>query len=83
MHADNLVVYQRGHRQAVKTLGEDLPELYVKPPLALVVKPIDSVDGCALVIASEEEEVFWVLDFICQEQTDGLNVVLSAVNIVA
>jgi hypothetical protein len=31
-------------------------------PPTFVVKPVDSVDTGALVIASQDEEVFWVFD---------------------
>jgi hypothetical protein len=33
----------------------------------LIIKPIDSVDACALMVTPEEEKVFWVFDFVGQE----------------
>jgi hypothetical protein len=38
----------------------------------LVVKAINAVDGCALVVAAQQEEVLRILDLVCQQQTDGL-----------
>ena len=38
----------------------------------LVVEPVDPVDTGTLVVTSEDEKVFRVLDLVCQEQTDGL-----------
>jgi hypothetical protein len=38
----------------------------------LVVEPVDPVDTGTLVITSEDEKVFRVLDLVCQEQTNSL-----------
>ena len=43
------------------------------PPLALVVEPVNAVDGRALVVAAQNEEVFGVFDFVSQEQANGLH----------
>lgn len=37
----------------------------------LIIKTIDAVDGSTFMIPSKKEEVFWVLDFISQEQANG------------
>lgn len=82
MHGENLFIDDGGDWQAVEAVGERLPQLNVVAPLALVVETIDTVDGCALVVAAENEEVLWVLDFVGQEQADGLKGLLATVNIV-
>lgn len=54
--------------------------LYLRLPLRLqnfscltfVVKSIHSIDGRALVISSEQEEVFWVFDLVGKKQADRL-----------
>ena len=51
--------------------------------LTLVVEAVDPVDAGALVVAPEEEEVLRVFDFVGQEQADGLETLLAAVNVVA
>jgi hypothetical protein len=38
--------------------------LDVVPSLALVVKPVDAVNGSALVVAAQDEEVLGVLDLV-------------------
>ena len=62
VHAQDLLVDERGDGQAVEAVGEGLPEADRVAPLALVVEAVDAVDGGALVVAAEEEEVFGVLD---------------------
>ena len=57
----HLLVNERGDGQAVEAVRERLPEPDVVPPLALVVEAVYPVDGRALVVASQEEEILWVL----------------------
>ena len=38
--------------------------------LTLIIESVDTVDAGALVVASEEEEVLWILDLVGEEQTD-------------
>jgi hypothetical protein len=33
-------------------------------------------------VATKNEEVFWILDFVCKEKADNLNGLLSAIYIV-
>lgn len=40
--------------------------------LTLIVKAVYPVNAGTLMIASEQKEVFRVLDFVCQEQTNCL-----------
>jgi hypothetical protein len=68
----HLLVDERGDGQAVEAVGEGLPQADVVAPLALIVKPVDAVDGRALVVAAEEEKVLGVLDLIREQQADGL-----------
>mmetsp|Transcript_9813 Transcript_9813/g.28087 ORF Transcript_9813/g.28087 Transcript_9813/m.28087 type:complete len:237 (+) Transcript_9813:892-1602(+) len=82
MHAQNLLIHQGCNRQAVEAVSEGLPQPDVVAPLALVIKPVDAVDGCAFVVATQEEEVLRVLDLVGQQKGDGLKALLAAVNIV-
>lgn len=34
-------------------------------------------------VTTEDEEVFWVLDLVCEQQTDGLQRLLSSIYVVA
>lgn len=82
MHGEDLLVDDGGNRQAVEAVGESLPQLDVVAPLALVVETVDTVDGCALVVTAEDEEVLRVLDLVREKQADGLERLLSTVDIV-
>ena len=64
MHAEDLVVDESSHWQAVEHVLELLPDADAVTSLALVVEAIDAVDLPALVVPSEEEEVFFELDFV-------------------
>lgn len=43
-----------------------------RPPFAFVVESVDAVDGGALMVASEEEEVLGIFDFVGEKETDCL-----------
>ena len=52
MHCENLLVDDCCNGQAVEAVGERLPELDVVSSLALIIEPVDSVDGRAFVVAA-------------------------------
>jgi hypothetical protein len=82
VHGENLLVDDSGDRKAVEAVGKGLPQLDVVATLALVVEAIDTVDRGALVVTSEDEEVFGVLDLVGKEQANGLKRLLTSVDIV-
>lgn len=51
--------------------------------LTLIVEAIYSVNRGALVVSSQQKEVFWVFDLVSQQQTDGLQGLLASVYVVA
>ena len=65
MHCEDLLINDCCNGQAVETIGEGLPQLDVVSPFAFVVKPIDSVDGGALVVSAQNEEVLRIFDLVC------------------
>jgi len=71
------------HRHAVEHVVEELPQLHVVRQLALVVEAVDAVDGGALVVAPQQEEILGVFDFVTQQQQDALQALLAAVDVVA
>lgn len=83
MHAQNLVINQSGNWQAVEHVNELLPDFDRESSLAVVVESVHSVNLGDLMVTSEQEEVFRVLDLEGEEQTESLDGVLSAVNIVS
>mmetsp|Transcript_23280 Transcript_23280/g.38919 ORF Transcript_23280/g.38919 Transcript_23280/m.38919 type:complete len:232 (-) Transcript_23280:380-1075(-) len=82
MHAQDLLIHQRGHRQAVEAVCERLPEANVVAALALVVKPIDAVDRSTLMVASQQEEILGVLNLVREQEADSLQALLAAVDII-
>ena len=72
VHGENLLVDDSGDGKAVEAVGEGLPELDVVPALALIVETVNTVNGGALVVPTEDEEVFGVLDLVREQQADGL-----------
>jgi hypothetical protein len=82
MHGEDLLVDDSSDGKAVEAIGKSLPQLDVVATLALVVKAIDTVDRGALVVTSEDEEVFGVLDLVGEEQADGLKRLLASIDVV-
>lgn len=83
VHCEDFLVNDGCNGQAVEAVCERLPQFDVVPSFALIVETVDSVDGRALVIASQDEEVLGVLDFICQQKADGFKGLFTSVNVVS
>jgi hypothetical protein len=82
MHCEDLLIDDGGNGQAVEAIREGLPELDVVPSLALIVETVDTVNRGAFMVATQDEEVFGVLDLVCKEEADGLERLLSSVDII-
>ena len=82
IHGEDFFINDCRDGQAIEAIGECLPQLNIIPSLALVVKAVDPVNGSTLMIAPENEKVFWILDFVCQEQTDCLKGLFAPVHII-
>lgn len=72
MHSKNLFVNNSCDRETVEAVRKGFPQLDVVPPLAFVVKPVDTIDGSTFVITSENEKILGVFDLIGKKQTDCL-----------
>lgn len=83
MHGEDLLVNDCSNGQAVEAIRKCLPQLDVVPSLALVVETIDTVDRCAFVVAAQDEEVFWVFNLVREKETDGLERLLSTIDVVS
>ena len=83
MHGEDLLINDGRNWQAIEAIGECLPQLDVVASLALVVESVDTIDGRALVVAAQDEEVLWILDLVREQEADGLEGLLAAVDIVA
>lgn len=82
MHSEDLLINDGGNGEAVKAVGESLPELDVVSALAFIVETVDTVDRGTLVVSTQNEEVFRVLDLVCKEEADGLEGLLATVDVV-
>mmetsp|Transcript_7817 Transcript_7817/g.24315 ORF Transcript_7817/g.24315 Transcript_7817/m.24315 type:complete len:352 (-) Transcript_7817:3-1058(-) len=82
MHAEDTVIYQCADRHVVEDIAECLPEFDVVAPLALIKEPIESVDGCALMVAAQDKEVLGVLCLERKQQCNAFDGVLPPVNVI-
>ena len=82
MHGEDLLVNNGGNGQAVEAVGKSLPQLDVVSPFALVVESVDTVDGGALVVATQNEKVLRVLDLVREEEAYRLERLLATVDVV-
>lgn len=48
-----------------------------------VIEAINPIDTRTLVVAPQNEEVLWVLDFVGEQETDGLQGLLATVDVVS
>lgn len=64
MHGEDLLVDDGSDWKTVETIREGFPQLNVISSLTLVVKAIYAVDGCTLVVATKNEEIFGILDLV-------------------
>ena len=83
VHTQDLVVDEGGNGQTVEAVGEYLPQPDVEPPFAFVVEAVYPVDLRVLVVASQEEDLGRVADFVSQEEADRLEALLASVDVVA
>ena len=60
MNTENLIIYDCCYWEAIEALYKLFPKFKAVPPFTLVIKPVDSIDGAALVVSPQQEEVFGV-----------------------
>ena len=82
MHAENFLVDEGGNGEAIEDVAEDAPESDRVPAFAFVVETVDSIDLRTFVIASQKEEVLGILDLVAEKKANGLDRLLSTVNVV-
>lgn len=83
VHGEDLLVDNGGNGQAVEAVCECFPQLDVVSTLAFVVESVDTVNRCALMVATENEKVFRVLDLVRQQQANGLKRLFATVDIIS
>lgn len=82
VHGEDLLIDDGRNRQAVEAVGESLPQFDVVSALALIVEAVDTVDRGTLVVATQDKEVLGVLNLVREEQTDGLQRLLTTIDVV-
>jgi hypothetical protein len=70
MHTDNFVINDSCARKAVEGIAKRLPQLDTETTTTFIVESIYPVDPRTLVVSTEDEEVFRILDFIREQETD-------------
>lgn len=83
MHRENFLVDDSRNGQAVEAIGECLPQLDVIPPLAFIIEPIYTIDRCTLVIPTQDEEILWILDLVCEKQANSFKRLFASINVVS
>ena len=83
MYTKYFFVNDSGHRKTIEAICEGLPKFDLVTALALVVEAVDSVDGSALMVPSQEEEILWVFNLVSQEEADGFKALFTTVDIVS
>lgn len=83
MHGEDLLIDDGGDGKAVEAIGKRLPQLDIVPPLAFIIEAVYAIDGGALMVTAQDEEVLRILDLVGQKQADGLEGLLSSVYVVA
>ena len=70
MHANNFVVNDGTAWKAVEGIAKLLPHFHRETAATFVIESINTIDTGTFVIPSQEEKVFWILDFVGKEQAD-------------
>ena len=83
MSSKNLLVYNGCNRKAIDGVAEGLPQLDVIPPFAFVVESVDSGNGCAFVVAAEQEKIFRIFHLVRHQQTDRFQTLLSSIDVIS
>ena len=82
MHTDDLVVDNCNTWQTIESVAKLLPYFHAETTATFIIESIYAVNSCALMVSSQDEEIFRILDFVSEKKTDNLNRLLSTVNIV-
>lgn len=64
MHTNNLIINHRRTGKAVEGITKGLPQLDGKSTTAFVVKAVYPIDAGAFMVATQNEEIFGILDLV-------------------
>lgn len=71
MHTNDFVVDHRTARERVESIAKVLPHLYREPATTFVVKSVDSINARTFMVSSQKEEVFWIFNLVCKQETNN------------
>ena len=83
MHCQNTIVNQRRDWQVIEQIDKLLPEAPIVPASALVPEAINFRNILALVVATQQMHLTWVLDLECKQEADRFEALLATVNVVS
>lgn len=83
MKAENLVLNQSGKREIVEEIGEILPNVRISVfTKTFVVKSVDLCNLSGFVVSTKNCDALGVTNLQSNKECDGLNRVVSTVNVV-
>jgi len=83
MTAKDFVLDQSCYGHAIEDVLESFPYLDVESSFAFIVKPVNSVETGDFMVASEQEEIAWVLDFVTEKKDDCLETFGSSIHVIS
>ena len=83
VHTQYPIINNRTNWQNIEDGAELSPQFDTIPSFALVIKAVHPVNGLAFVVASEQEEVIRVLNFIRHQETDCFDTLFASIDVVS
>jgi hypothetical protein len=70
VHTNDFVINHRTTRKAIECIAKLFPHFDGETAATFIIETIDTVNSGTLMVAPQEEKVFGVLDFVCEEETN-------------
>jgi hypothetical protein len=83
MDTKDLIIDDGGDWEPVENVGEYLPDATVVVADALVVEAEFPIYVGAFVVPSEQKEVFWVLNLVCEEKAHCIDALPSSIHVIS
>jgi hypothetical protein len=80
---EGYIIENKNLTYAVESIYKSLPNLDIASAFAFIIKAIDPRNICALMIASEEEEILRVFDLVAQQEKNCFQGILASIDVVA
>ena len=83
MHAEDLRRDNCSNGQAIEHINKGLPHLDITPSFTFIIETINTIDTRTLVVASQDEKVFRIFDFVSKQQANRFERLLATIDIVS